>query len=46
MKQRYRDIIVDNIKYSWSYLPNTDPYEDGGDVKIWKDKKVIFLIVC
>jgi len=38
MKKKYRDIVVNNIKYAWAYSGEGD----GGTLKIWKDKKVIY----
>lgn len=42
MKKKHRDIVVDNILYAWTYAPNPDKQEGGGELKIWMDKKVIY----
>jgi len=42
MKKKHRDIIVNGLPYAWSYQPNGDKYEGGGELKIWKNKKVIY----
>ncbi len=40
MKNKLRQITVNDEKYFWSVLPNTD---DGGNIlKIWKNKVLIF----
>jgi len=39
MKKKYRDIIVDGIKYAWR-AQEDDDYSLR--LKIWKDKNVIF----
>lgn len=42
MKKRFRNIIVNGKIYSWNVQPNSDPYEGGGTLKLWKRKKVIY----
>ena len=42
MKKKHRNIIVNNFLYAWSYQPNDDKQEGGGELKIWKNKKVVF----
>ena len=42
MKKKHRDIVVDNIPYAWTYAPNPDKQEGGGELKIWKNRKVIY----
>ena len=42
MKKKYRDIIVDDIKYTWA-VTNYNCDGDGGFmVKIWLDKKIFY----
>jgi len=40
MKKKIRWIIVNDVKYAWQVIPNND--DGGNDIKIWKNKKVIF----
>jgi hypothetical protein len=42
MKKKHRDIVVNGLLYAWSYQPNDDKQEGGGELKIWKNKKVIY----
>ena len=42
MKKKHRDIVVNGLPYAWSYQPNDDKQEGGGELKIWKNKKVIY----
>ncbi len=42
MKKKHRDIVVNGLLYAWSYQPNDDKQDGGGELKIWKNKKVIF----
>lgn len=42
MKKKYRDIVVNGLLYAWSYQPNNDKQEGGGELKIWKNKKIIY----
>lgn len=37
-KKKYRDIVIDGVKYAWMIR---DYYDDGADLIIWKDKKQI-----
>lgn len=37
-KKKYRDIVVDDVKYAWSI----QDYYEGYTLKVWKDKKVLF----
>lgn len=37
-KKKYRDIVVDGVKYAWTTK------NMGNTVVIWKDKKVLFEI--
>ena len=37
-KKKYRDIVVDGVKYAWTVRG----YYDGSTLKVWKDKKVLF----
>jgi hypothetical protein len=41
MKNKLRQITINNKKYIWSVVPNDDPYESDNELKIWKDKKLI-----
>jgi len=38
MKKKHRDIIVNGLPYAWTYQQS----EQGGELKIWKNKKVIY----
>lgn len=42
MKKKHRYIVVNNISYAWMYAPNDDRQEGGGELKIWKNKKIIY----
>jgi len=42
MKKKHRGIVVNSLLYAWSYQPNDDKQEGGGELKIWKNKKVIY----
>jgi hypothetical protein len=42
MKKKYRDIVVNDKKYAWRFLQDSDPYEGGGGIRIWKDKKIVY----
>ena len=37
-KKKYRDIVVDGVKYAWMVR---DYYDELPDLIIWKDKKEI-----
>ena len=39
-KKKYRDIVVDGVKYAWMVRG----YYDGSTLKVWKDKKVLFVL--
>lgn len=40
MKKKYRDIVVDDVKYAWMI---TGKGEDNLSIKVMKDKKVIIM---
>jgi len=43
MKKKYRDIVVNKIKYAWMFKRHNDcDYLSIGILKIWKSKKIIF----
>lgn len=39
-KKKYRDIVVDGVKYAWMVRG----YYDGSSLKVWKDKKELFVL--
>lgn len=41
MKKKYRDIIVNDTKYVWSFDGESEDYI-GSFIKIWFNKKVIY----
>jgi hypothetical protein len=41
MKKKFRDIIVNDVAYTWA-CANNDKQEGGGEIKIWKNKRIIY----
>lgn len=42
MKKRYRDIVVNDVPYTWASGKNNCDGDGGNPLTIWKDRKPIY----